>query len=88
AIYTNNAERIRIDNVGNVGIGTTNPSIDLAIGDSNTGLQQQGDNKLAIYTNNTERIRVDNGGNVGIGKTAPTEKLDVAGKIKADGVVL
>ncbi|MTI29636.1 shufflon system plasmid conjugative transfer pilus tip adhesin PilV [Xanthovirga aplysinae] len=88
AIYTNNTERIRIDNAGHVGIGTSSTVIDLAIGDSDTGLQQQGDGKLAIYTNNAERLRVDNAGNVGIGKTIPSEKLDVAGNIKADGVIL
>ena len=62
---------------GNVGIGTKAPNIQLAIGDSDTGLKQQGDGKLAIYTNNVERVRVDNAGNVGIGTTAPKRKLDI-----------
>ncbi len=69
---------------GNVGIGTTNPQIDLAIGDGDTGLQQQGDGKLAIYTNNHERVRIQ-GTKVGIGTTSPTERLHVNGNIRAGG---
>ena len=66
---------------GNVGIRTVNPNIHLAIGDSDTGLKQQGDGELAIYTNNKERVRIDKSGNVGIGTTNPGEiyKLDVRG---------
>ena len=63
---------------GNIGIATANPAIDLAIGDTDTGLQQQGDGQLALYTNNVERVRVDSGGKVGIGKV-PTYTLDVQG---------
>ena len=62
----------------NVGIGTTNPLIDLAIGDTDTGLQQQGDGQLAFYTNNVERVRIDTAGRVGIGKT-PSYTLDIVG---------
>jgi hypothetical protein len=64
---------------GKVGIGTTNPNIHLAIGDNDTGLQQQGDGQLAIYTNNSERVRVNASGNVGIGTTDPKTKLHVNG---------
>ncbi|MEH1006675.1 hypothetical protein VDP25_02950 [Winogradskyella sp. ECml5-4] len=63
----------------NVGIGTTYPNIDLAIGDTDTGLQQQGDGNLAIYTNNNERIRINSSGNVGVGTTTPTERFHVNG---------
>jgi len=63
----------------NVGIGVNNPNIDLAIGDSDTGLQQQGDGVLAIYSNNNERVRINNNGNVGIGTNAPAERLHVNG---------
>jgi len=69
---------------GNVGIGTRTPNIDLAIGDTDTGLQQQGDGELALYTNNVERVRIRNNGNVGIGTTNPGDKLDVAGSIRAN----
>lgn len=51
---------------GNVGIGTTNPLIDLAIGDTDTGLNQEGDGNLAIYTNNSERVRIGSDGRVEI----------------------
>jgi hypothetical protein len=76
---TNNTERMRISNGGKVGIRTDNPQIDLAIGDSDTGFQQQGDGELAIYTNNVERVRIDNGGRVGIGTTNPQELIHIQG---------
>jgi hypothetical protein len=68
---------------GNVGIGTDSPKIHLAIGDSDTGLQQHGDGELAIYTNNIQRLRVNKSGNVGIGTKSPSAKLEVNGKVKA-----
>ncbi|WP_287690361.1 tail fiber domain-containing protein [Microcystis sp. M015S2] len=56
---------------GKVGIGiSNNPKIHLAIGDDDTGLQQQGDDELAIYTNNSERVRVTKHGTVYFGPSA------------------
>lgn len=72
---------------GKVGIGTTNPTIHLAIGDNDTGLKQEGDGRLAIYTNNTERVRIAENGNVGIGTSNPTTKLEVNGNLKTNGSV-
>ncbi|MDB9421813.1 tail fiber domain-containing protein [Microcystis aeruginosa CS-563/04] len=53
-----------------IGIGNNTPKIHLAIGDDDTGLQQQGDDELAIYTNNSERVRVTRHGTVYIGPSA------------------
>ena len=58
---------------GNVGINTTNPLIDLAIGDSNTGLEQIQDNELAIVTKNINRIKILQNGKVGINQNTPAE---------------
>ncbi|REJ60557.1 MAG: tail fiber domain-containing protein [Microcystis aeruginosa DA14] len=60
-----------------VAIRTTNPQIDLAIGDDDTGLKQQGDGELAIYTDNIERVRFDKNGNVGIGSTDNSHRLTI-----------
>nr|VFJ43044.1 MAG: Chaperone of endosialidase [Candidatus Kentron sp. DK] len=64
---------------GKVGIGTktTEPTIQLAIGDADTGLQQQGENELAIYTSGGERVRIDASGKVGIGTNEPSHPFHV-----------
>lgn len=73
-----NSNGIKVGSAGNVGIRATAPKIHLAIGDNNTGLQQQGDGKLAIITNGGEQIRVVEDGSVGIGTSYPQAKLHLA----------
>jgi len=51
---------------GNVGIGINNPTIDFAIGDADTGLEQVSDGVLTIITNNGERVRIDGTGKIGL----------------------
>ncbi len=66
-------------NGGRVGIGTSDVQIQLAIGDSDTGLQQEGDGELAVYTDFTERMRFAKDGKVGIGTTSPESVLHLVG---------
>jgi hypothetical protein len=44
------------------------------------------DKNIVFGTVGTERLRITNTGNVGIGTTAPSQKLDVNGNIKANGL--
>jgi hypothetical protein len=83
--YWSNENVILTKGGGNVGIGTTDPKIHLAIGDNDTGFKQQGDGELAVYTNNNERVRIDEYGKVGIGFTNPSERLSVNGKLYVSG---
>jgi len=64
------------------------PTITLAIGDNDSGIDWVSDGNLAIYSNNVERIRIANNGNVGIGTTSPAFKLDVCGTIRSNRVVV
>jgi microcystin-dependent protein len=61
----------------NVGIGIKDPTIRLALGDNDTGLDQKGDGKLTFLTNGSERARIDENGNVGIGTAKPGGTLDL-----------
>jgi len=74
-----NATDVALKTVGKVAIGTTTASIDLAIGDANTGLNQEGEDELAVYTGGSERVRVDSSGYVGISTSEPTANLHVVG---------
>jgi hypothetical protein len=61
---TSTSEKLHVDGnakvSGKLAIRTTTPTtIDLAIGDNDTGLKQEAENKLAIYTDNAERVRID-----------------------------
>ena len=67
---------------GNIGVGgATSPTIDLAIGDDDTGLHQASANELTVYTGGSERMRFDSSGNVGINTNNPHQKLHVNGNI-------
>lgn len=57
------------------------PTIDLALGDTDTGLNQVSDGNLDISTNGTSVIRLTNGQQVGIGTTSPLvgTKVDIVG---------
>lgn len=68
------------------GWGTTTPSVALAIGDNDTGLEWVSDGVLQIWTNNSPRIHLDTAGNMGVGTTTPGYKLDVNGTLRAFGI--
>jgi len=63
-------------------------AIDLAVGDTDTGLNQISDGVLQVWTNNQPRMHVTAGGNVGIATTDPSQKLEVAGTIQMTGFKL
>ena len=70
----------------NSGWGAVTPSISLAIGDNDTGLNWVSDGVLQVYSNNAVRMHFTNGGNVGINRTDPSYVLDVNGTIRGYGI--
>lgn len=69
----------------NSGWGAVTPSISLAIGDNDTGLNWVSDGVLQVYSNNAVRMHFANSGATGIGRTDPTYSLDVAGTFRVTG---
>lgn len=64
--------------------GSVTPSISLAIGDNDTGLNWVSDGVLQLYNNNQPVIHMALGA-VGVGTTTPAHKLDVNGNIRTAG---
>lgn len=56
--------------------------------DHDTGMFSARPNELAFSTYGVERARFDMSGRLGVGVTAPQERLDVAGNIRTDGLIL
>jgi len=85
----NNLERVRINNVGNFGIGTTSPWAKLSVMAGGTFASQAPSTVFAIGsttagTATTTFMVVNSDGRVGIGTTSPVYPLDVAGFINTD----
>jgi hypothetical protein len=82
-------EKLRVSNVGNVGIGTANPVEKLDVVGSVRATQFIGDGSrlTGIIGGAGSALVVSANGNVGIGTTTPTTKLDVSGNVILRGSV-
>lgn len=69
----------------NSGWGSVTPSISLAIGDNDTGINWVSDGILQIYANNVPRMHFTNGGLTGVNRTDPSYNLDVLGTFRVTG---
>ncbi len=56
---TGTVNALYISETGNIGIGVTDPSIDLAVGDSDTGIRWNGDGDISFMRNNNEVFAID-----------------------------
>lgn len=74
-VWSNNDVMFFDGTSNNIGIGHANPLIDLAVGDSDTGIDWIADGKFYLMSNNSVSLTINNNGNIGIGAsaTAPTE---------------
>ena len=93
-IYAQNASNVVISDTGNLGIGTTAPSVSLEVvgearatryafqDDSDTYVDTLGSNEILFVSNGANQALINANGNLGIGTTAPTYKLDVNGDIR------
>jgi len=76
---------ITINELGNVGIGTTEPQVKFEVAGP-VRFSQAGDGSpFQVDTNDESAVYVDSEGNVGLGKTEPKYDLDVEGRIQASG---
>lgn len=81
-------ELLRLTKTGNLGIETgPDAQLQLSMGDSDTGIQQEGDGELAFYSDFQEVFRITGTNRMGIGTALPEKKLHVAGMVKADSLM-
>lgn len=75
-IISSTNDKITITPSGNVGIQVSDAAIDLAIGDSDTGLEQISDGILTIVTNSGERMRISATGQIAFPSLAQLDSDD------------
>ncbi|TXG76560.1 tail fiber domain-containing protein, partial [Candidatus Dojkabacteria bacterium] len=81
------SERMRITNAGNVGIGTSNPGdTRLRVTGSGEVFKVDDGSSPFFKVNTTTGYSTFDNGNVGIGTTTPSEKLEVNGFARINGV--